>query len=572
MVAGRHGTELGQAAPEGRASPEGKAGGPDRTVRVLTGLAAPPSLRALILALVLLLPVPLLSALAPRIAVNYTLHDIFIPIDAAWRSLQGQRPHLDFYTPLGVVYFWLHGAAARLWGMDARVVIWAGLIALPFVLALGATLAWRRLGTLSAVLLMLVLTVLVASPAFIDAPPILIAHLASYNRLGWALSSLVCLWALCPPRRASRGWDMAETLAIGGLLFVLFYLKLTYFLYSFGVLAVGCVVTRGLWRHAALALAVCVAGGVALELLQPGLLGAYRADVARAAVANTVLLRGYTVERAIEYSATLGLLVALLLALALWLLPSRRLALLGVAAVAVGAVLLATQNWGGFAPPLVVLVMILAEWLPQVGGPGRAESRAVLVTLGLGTVALASVPFVITQGSGTIMHVVLARGGGGGGYRVDDGSTQTFSTMRWYANNLERHQFPKDFTAEEVRRWGLRPQPDGMQAVLADGYRLIAGLGMTQARIENIAFSNPFPAGLRWPSPHGVALWWDLERTFVPDKLAPEAVVGDADVVMVPKVWQDISNTTALEAVIRPMLEAGFAPHESRYWTAWVRR
>ena len=584
MVAWGHVTERGHAAPEGAGPFVGMVGRlaegpastaparPDRLARLLSWLAAPPSLGALVVALLLCLPVPLLSALAPRAAVNYTLHDVFIPIDAAWRSLQGQRPHVDFYTPIGVVYFWLHGAAAWLWGMDARVVIWASLLALPPILILGAVLAWRRLGTLSAVLLMLMLTALVAAPTFIDGPPFLVAHLANYNRLDWALSSLVCLRALCGARGESRGWDMAETLAIGGVLFLLFYLKLTYFLYSVGVLAIGCVVTRGLWRRAVLALVACAAGGIVLELLQPGLLGAYRADVARAAAANTVLMRGYAVERAIEYNATPGLLDCLLVGLDLWLLPAWRLAILGVAAAAASSVLLATQNWGGFAPPLVVLLMILAEWLPQGAGPSRADTRAALLTLGVGTAVLATLPFVLTQANGTLAHVVLARGGGGGGHRVDDGSTETFRNMRWYTNSLERYEFPKDFDVEEVRRWGLKPQSDAMQAVLADGYGLIARLGVQRARIENVAFSNPFPAGLRWPSPRGVALWWDVDRTFVPGKLTPEQVVGDADVVMVPKVWQDIANSTALEAVVHPALEAGFAPHESRYWTAWVRR
>ena len=93
--------------------------------------------------------------------------------------------------------------------------------------------------------------------------------------------------------------DLAEAVAIGVMLFLLFYLKLTYFGLSAGIIVVGCIVTRGLWRGAVVAVVPLIAGMIALELLHPGLLSAYRADLARAAAANTVLMRSDHVQRAI---------------------------------------------------------------------------------------------------------------------------------------------------------------------------------------------------------------------------------------------------------------------------------
>src|SRR5258706_16443599 len=36
--------------------------------------------------------------------VIYT-HDLFIPLDGAWRVLNGQGPHVDFATSLGAVFY-----------------------------------------------------------------------------------------------------------------------------------------------------------------------------------------------------------------------------------------------------------------------------------------------------------------------------------------------------------------------------------------------------------------------------------------------------------------------------------
>ena len=235
-----------------------------------------PGLRELIVAIALAAPVPVIMAFTSVVRLDFNYHDIFIPLDAAWRTLQGQWPHSDFYTPIGLAYFWLHGAAAWLVGMDGRAVIWASLLALPFVIVPGAVLAWRRLGALAAVALIVLLTVLVAAPTFIDGPSLVIVHLANYNRIGGALDALVCLWALAAPFNRSREESLAEALMMGVVLLILLYLKVTFFGFAVAVAMVGCVTVAGFWRSAALAGVVVALGVVALEALHPGLMAGYR--------------------------------------------------------------------------------------------------------------------------------------------------------------------------------------------------------------------------------------------------------------------------------------------------------
>ena len=314
----------------------------DRLPAVLAWSCSVPGLRELAIAAALSLPVPLLAALTPVVRLNFDYHDVFIPLDAAWRTLQGQWPHSDFYSPIGLAYFWLQGAAAWLFGMDGRVVVWADLLALPFVILPALSLAWRRLDALPAIALVVLLSALVTAPTFMDGPSTLVVHLADYNRIGGGLAALACLWALQPPRRGGRLWDIAETVLMGVVLLILLYLKVTFFGFSIAAAAVGCCITQGLLRRAALAGVVVAIGAIALEALHPGLLAGYAHDILRAGAANGILFRRFYVVQAILANAQAGVLLASLAAVAAWTAPGQRLASAGILVVAGGAVLVST--------------------------------------------------------------------------------------------------------------------------------------------------------------------------------------------------------------------------------------
>ena len=217
----------------------------DRVAAALNWGCSAPGTVDLALAAALSLPVPLIMACTSIVRLNFDYHDVFIPLDAAWRTVQGQWPHSDFYTPIGLAYFWLHGAAAALFGMNGRVVIWANLLALPFVILPALVLAWRRLDALAAIALIVLLTVLVTAPTFIDGPSTVVVHLANYNRIGGALDAIVCLWALCAPRSAARAPRLAEALMMGVVLLILLYLKVTFFAFAVATALVGCVTAGG---------------------------------------------------------------------------------------------------------------------------------------------------------------------------------------------------------------------------------------------------------------------------------------------------------------------------------------
>lgn len=545
----------------------------ERAEASLLALASSAGPRAwhLALALVLCSPILLLLAFARDLTINHTYHDIFIPLDAAWRTLQGQWPHTDFFSPIGLAYFWQHGAAAWLWGMNSRLASRASFIALPFVLMPALMFSWRRLNAFSTVLLLVFLTVLIVSPIFLDGPERLVAYIANYNRLGSALCAVTVLWALAAPRARGAAWNLADAVAMGVILLILAFLKVTFFALAIATVAVGCVVTPRLWRTALMAGIILAAGIIAVELAHPGILTAYLADLKRAAAANTTAFRGFYTSQAIFANLVPMALILAMGAAAAWIAPRQRLALAGMVGVTAACVLVSTQNYGGFSAPLVVLVMLLAKRLRAENGMDNKgpAARPQLAMAGLFATLMATLPFLLTHVIGTFNQARLNRSQG---VVVGEGRSDVLRDMVWLSHPLDSQQIPKGLTNEEVLQWKPFLPYDVTNAILTDGLALLQGERLTSLSIANVSFSNPFPAALGAPPPRGVALWWDEGRTFNAKLLTAPMVLGDANVVMVPKLWSFYYNVTGLLAVAQGTLDRDFTPHESQYWTAWVKK
>ena len=545
----------------------------ERAEALLLALASSARPRAwhFALALILCSPVLLVLAFARDLAINHTYHDIFVPLDAAWRTLQGQWPHTDFFSPVGLAYFWQHGAAAWLWGMNSRLASRASFIALPFVLIPALLFSWRRLNAFSTVLLFVFLTVLIVSPIFLDGPERLIAYIANYNRSGSALCAVTVLWALAAPRGRGAAWDLADAVAMGVILLVLAFLKVTFFALAIATVAVGCVVTPRLWRTALMAGVILAAGIVAVELAHPGLLAAYLADLRRAAAANTTAFRGYYTSQAIFANLISMAIILAMGAAAAWIAPRQRLALAGMVGITAACVLVSTQNYGAFSAPLIVLIMLLAERLRAGDGTDNRfpTARPQLAIAGLFATLMATLPFLLTHVIGTFNQARLNRSQG---VIVGEGRSDVLRDMVWLSSPVETQQIPKGLTNEEIRKWNPFLPYDVLNAVLTDGLALLQRERLTSFSIANLSFSNPFPAALHAPPPRGVALWWDEGRTLNSKLLTAHMALGEADVVMVPKLWSFYYNVTDLLSVAQGTLDKDFIPHESQYWTAWVKK
>jgi hypothetical protein len=184
-----------------------------------------------LLALLVALAV-LICAIAPVTTAAYG-HDIFIALDAGWRVVCGQRPHVDFFTGWGPVVPLLVGLGIGLSGGTAAGVGYASGIAglLLSIWAYGITR--RHLPFLAAATFSVFIFLLTATPVPLGEPAQLaFSHAMYFNRWTMGLLGIVLMESLLSETSKTGGG-----ISTGAACAVLFFSKVNMFLIALGLIA-----------------------------------------------------------------------------------------------------------------------------------------------------------------------------------------------------------------------------------------------------------------------------------------------------------------------------------------------
>lgn len=158
-------------------------------------------------------------------------HDNFFLLDNGWRILNGQRPHLDFYSPWGPVTFLIVGLGMALSNSSPNAIGYGSAI-VGLLAGLGAYRLGRdRLEAELRIVFGLYLALLVTAPYPLGTWPICSTHAMVYNRYGYALLGLVLLECLQrsegTEENAGEFWGGIST---GVAVALALFLKASYFL------------------------------------------------------------------------------------------------------------------------------------------------------------------------------------------------------------------------------------------------------------------------------------------------------------------------------------------------------
>ncbi len=154
--------------------------------------------------------------------------DLLFNLAGAWQVYLGQIAHVDFHDPSGRLSFLLTALGFHLLGPGPLAfLVNAGVMTAVLFAAAFAT-AIRRLPLLPAVLFIIFASLLALVPANVGDRPDQYTFAMSYNRYGWSAFGILALILFVPPQPGRRpaGLDLAVA---GGLLTLMFYLKITYF-------------------------------------------------------------------------------------------------------------------------------------------------------------------------------------------------------------------------------------------------------------------------------------------------------------------------------------------------------
>lgn len=534
-----------------------------------------------VLALFLIFPILMVTSAA--VLVTDMPLDIYVPLDGAWRVHEGHTPHLDFQTPIGLLYYETYGAAMALSGPSAKVLLTVPAVFSVGMLAVVAFATRGRLPDSLRVLFAAYLGFIVLSPMHLDEESMV--HLASYNRLGWALVTALMLLVSLPPRERSPVAEALEVAAAVVALWVLFFVKITYFGLG-GLVLIGVVLLVPQNRRLALVAGVLTWVGIGLAFALSEVPWAYVADIRAAIDSADPEWAQYNAERTPgvaklvnDLMANLPLVVVSLVALPLaerWGgededLGRTRLFAVGMLLV----VLLGTlQSHDHHAPGLVAVIAVGLAYIVRRGEAGDVRlarlaaglALAVALILGLRMARDAKAIAVHRLIAGNPEQTLAAAPSGPGAdlrYLVEDGE-ETQPAMRFVVSG---EVSPETFVA-----LGLPLTGADLRLMLDRGRELIARHGPENPRVFTMLFSAPFPYLLENPPPKHTLSWYHPSRTFGGDHpLDPDVILSDVDLVLVPRALRT-PQMRAMSIDLQPALDRDWRVVETApLWVVYAR-
>jgi hypothetical protein len=527
----------------------------------------------------------------PNVIVNGLLKDTFVPLDAGWRFVNGQLPHLDYYTPLGIVFAAIHGWAMEIFGPTARVLMLANLVALP-VLMLAVFIGIRGRVPYWAAVCLLAYTFLMT------ITPWGLTYLANYNRHGWLLTIAVLLIVLLPPQRSNKVFAVVETLVIAACLILASYYKLTYAalgLYACGLAFISIRETRWI-AFAGVALWAAFIFGVELYCNFNFL---YAKDIMRAitssGVANGPWEKMPGAAKLFEDISAHFVSVLTLIGLHLCLISSgykirstQRVIILSLALL---PAVYFVSNQATHQP--VMGLVVLFAMIVQVAvasdlgidrRPRWIAGCAVLLRAAFVGANAKTLESIALLGIQKFAPEILAVGPM---IEKDGGAAKaiTIFMQKERADNpsdplhfLETGQLPHDVFQAMVHtdRFPFLAKRHHATAsvearLIENGYAALKKYAPGKSPIMSVYFSNPFPFLTETEAPRATASWWHYGRTFsAQGDLDPKTTLADVRVVMQPKVDFYLDSTHLWEILGDHVRKNYRIAGQTELWIVWV--
>lgn len=488
----------------------------------------------------------LLLALPGQTITAAYLNDLFIFLDGAHRIAFGQVPNRDFHTALGPLSFyvpalgyWISGSMGG--AMPTAMAAVTIALALPMIHILGS-----RLRPVVAIAYGLFLLLIVAVPTNLGESIASLSFAMFYNRIGWAALSTLLVMYLEPEKPHARQ-HLLDALCAAVLTLTMLYTKATYGLVAIAFL--GFMLFDARQRRWVLwALGLLVLSALLVEAVWQSSI-AHLEDLALAGrVSGT---RGI-VDLTLAFLRHLAdyVILAIFAVLVLWRTRSLRdLLFFGICAGP--GLMIQNQNsqpWGIitlFAGAAVATEILLRH--RQFSGlqGNRILARGAPLLL---------IAFLLPTGLHCFMalglHSIVAVARAGDPFGLPRFGELRLTTL-WVPGD-------RSFMTEYLMS-------------IQDGARLLSELPVKPENVSVLDFTNPFSAGLGLPPSRGDYAWLHWGRN-IDDAhhLPPEHLLGDVDVLMVPKAG---INGIPLLKLYGAYIREAFDPiRHTDGWTLYKRR
>jgi hypothetical protein len=506
---------------------------------------------------------------------NSMTWDLMHALAGGWYLREGLSAHGDFITQMGYLSFLPIHLGMFLTGPSVFAFHAVTAMALALVYPLCILACHRRVATFQSWIVTLALSAIVLLPTNIGEGTGVTSFAMYYNRIGWSLISIVCIFLFLKIDRRTR-FGAIELSAVFVCVLVLFYLKITYFVVA--VAAVYLEILFGPYFRGRRTVAATVLGGLLLAFGLPPFNLAYLSDLYVAAFRSDTVVQGAGYLLVLARN-NIDCWMLVVVAVGIWLAAGGRPTLyswLVLAFLLGGGFALLSQNAQGNLIPLVCVAFLFLfeslrrRWLS--GSPEMvAENRSWILVASLVSVLY---PLVfVADGTAAISRYAAAAG-------ADDPEREIAR-----AGPLAGLSVPRDRHPFEGIRGTTDPSPDPwrrgrtprqgpflsqheylrtMNAAVA----LARDLGLRDDRLLVVDQVNFLPFALGAPPPTGVYLW--LLPGFHP--IPPETYFAGVDGLFVPRYATAPFVTGRFMEEYASFIARTFTKQvESPYWTVLAR-
>ena len=498
-------------------------------------------------------------------------HDIFTFTDGAWRILQGQLPHVDFYSPLGPVYYFLWVLGLKITQYRVEGIVYATALAGVLLGLWSLAVVRNRLGALCATVCMVFFLSFWLSPFVIGGGSGQTTYGQQYNRLGYVLLLILFVELFGSADRTSEGKAEWGGLSSGLALGLLLFMKVNFFLVALVALAYAYAFRVKGKRHALLLLCGFLAVFLPMSWYLRWQWSAMLADLRIAGGARAsekIMMLGAWFRFPSRNSTTLVTLAGLVLLARAFAghrgksgFPCLDGGLAWLLLVLGCDLVLASSNMQGPGLPVsLAAILLLADQLVRGMSPEQRRTQWALAGCLFVVVLTTALPHFADLVSTWQLQTLYKLRGGAPGYRID-------------APQMAAMSFT-DLADASGPSWDNGKL---LTSRINEGLALLRQQTGEQERIACVCFTNPFSYALLRKPARGGAPFLDYGFDFSAD-FAPsgERIVGDADVVIYPKseAGEGGRRTIAtLMGLSEPILSKNYAyAAESDQWVLLRRR
>ncbi len=474
-------------------------------------------------------------------------HDAFMLLDGAWRMLNGQRPHIDFYSHVGFLSYLPTEIGLRIsrgtaWGLGYGQALVALLLGIWTFL-----LGRKRLADVPLALMSISVVLMAVAPFALGFSPMKPTPAMIYNRQGYALTALILLEAFQPATGTAERDDLWGGLSTGVILSILFFLKITYFVIAVFLLIalLPCrAQSRSRWLgvaagSVAFAAACCAYYGFNIQPLIH--------DLVTIGGGKHIRLGWYIIDGVLQDAgvvAALAASAALLLYMHRELNGARAVALAGVTLAFAGTVLIfGNYEQNGFPMAVFLSIILLNAVNLRIPVTRIAPDYFHASVLMLGSVLIAASLF-----SG-MLGMTFALG------------------QRMFLHNTEAFDLPR------LRGFSTGPDDNWYADLVNNGIPLIKRFRKPNDTLMSLDFTNPFSYGFGMRPAYGGTPVFQYGTTFNDRfKPTPEFLMGSADLIAVPKKASDPTLDDNVPRLYGPYLKSHYhLLGESRDWRLYRR-